>query len=776
MKTKQRRLAHRSVLFTGLEVGRAGGSVSVAQAPSGTFSERLMTIGWSFRSRRRHVATHMVPGVSKSASEVREAPAAPAGSLRWLPPRWRSFWRSPDDQPRWARPVLLGIAAFAALLYSWNIANVGYATFYPVAVKSMSVSWQAFVYGALDPGATVTIDKLAGSFLPQALSARVFGFHSWSLALPQVIEGVVSVLVMYRVVRRWAGPAAGLLAAGIFTLTPILASMFGHPMEDGMLTMCLVLAADAVQRAVAGARLRSLALAGVWVGIGFQAKMLEAWMVLPAFVVTYLVVAPAGWWRRLVQVTVAGAVMLAVSLSWVLLFAVTPAHDRPYADGSTNNSAFAMVFGYNGLDRFGVHVPGAAHSIVGGGGPSRAGQVPAGLLEQGTPGSRGPFGGGGPGALAGGWVKLFRGTYGTQVGWLYPLALLALALGLVRAGRAPRTDPFRGGLILWGGWLLTFGVVYSKMTLPHTAYVAALAPPLAALSAAGIVMSWKAYRDGTAVWALPAAITAEAAWSVYLSSRYPTFLPWLIWIATAVAAVSLAVLIAAKPRVQVRSAVLLGGMVAGVAAMVAVPGAWSASVLDPAYSGTSFDASAGPGGGISGRAVGAVPSPGKAGGGLPGGFPGGLPGGVIAPRGGRGAGVSMAGSDTLDAPERRLDTYLTKHRDGAEFVAATDSWRTAATYIMATGQAFMPMGGFSGEIPHPTLTEVRQLVNGGQLRYFLLGPSGTFSLAQLPGAVSATSTTSEVIAWVKASCTKVAAADYGDSASTGTVYRCSPSS
>ena len=186
------------------------------------------------------------------------------------------MWRSPDGQPPWARPALLAIAAVAALLYAWNIEQAGLAPFYSVAVKSMSVSWKAFIFGAFDPKATITIDKLAGSFLPQALSARIFGYSAWSLALPQVIEGVVSVLVMYRVVRRWAGVMPGLAAAGIFTLTPIAASMFGHSMEDGALTLCLILAADAYQRAVMEARLRSLVWAGVWVGIGFQAKMLEA--------------------------------------------------------------------------------------------------------------------------------------------------------------------------------------------------------------------------------------------------------------------------------------------------------------------------------------------------------------------------------------------------------------------------------------------------------------------------------------------------------------------
>src|SRR5580692_9706308 len=194
------------------------------------------------------------------------APESPPGTGR--PRRRWELWRSPAGQPGWARPALLAIAAVAAALYAWNITRAGLAPFYSVAVKSMSESWKAFFYGAFDPKATITIDKLAGSFLPQALSARLFGFHQWSLALPQVIEGVISVLVMYRVVRRWAGVTPGLLAALLFTLTPIAASMFGHSMEDGALTLCLVLAADACQQAVLGGKLRPLLWAAAWIGIG----------------------------------------------------------------------------------------------------------------------------------------------------------------------------------------------------------------------------------------------------------------------------------------------------------------------------------------------------------------------------------------------------------------------------------------------------------------------------------------------------------------------------
>jgi len=435
---------------------------------------------------------------------------------RWL------FWRSPPGQPGWARPCLLAIAVAAAVLYARNLPDAGFALFYSTAVKSMSESWKAFFYGAFDPAATITIDKLAGSFVPQALSARVFGFHPWSLALPQVIEGVIAVLVMYRVVRRWAGAVPGLLAAGIFAFTPVAASMFGHSMEDGFLTMCLVLAADSWQRAVLDARLRSLMWSGVWVGVGFQAKMLQAWVILPALALGYLLAAPARIRQRLWHLAAAGAVMLAVSLSWIPLYTLTPAGSRPYIDGSTNNSAAAMVFGYNGLERFDVRLPGAI-------------TVGPGVMA-----------GTGTGNWAGNAGQLFDNGLGPLISWLLPLALLALVAGLVAGRHASRADPVRAGFVMWGVWLVTFGAVLTEMgAVLHTAYVASLAPPVAALSGAGIVMFSRWFRAGDRRGLLlPLAVAAEVVWSARLWYFYPGFLPWALWaviVAGIIAVVALAV-------------------------------------------------------------------------------------------------------------------------------------------------------------------------------------------------------------------------------------------
>jgi 4-amino-4-deoxy-L-arabinose transferase-like glycosyltransferase len=632
-----------------------------------------------------------------------------------------------------------------------------------------------------------------------------------------VIEGVVAVLAMYRVVRRWAGVVPGLLAAAIFALTPIAASMFGHSMEDGALTMCLVLAADAYQRAVSEGRLRSLLMAGAWVGLGFQAKMLQAWMVLPALAVGYLVAAPAPLRRRLAHLGAAAAVMLAVSLSWIALYTFTPAADRPYVDGSTNNSAIAMVFGYNGVERFGISFPGAVTSgpgvtsatsgaiatpaggartgpgagstgpggtgagqsefpgASGGGAPgagagSTAAGTPGTAPDSGAPGGSGSFpgsggagrgfpsGGGAPGGSGGGfgtgWTKLLGGAYGTQAGWLYPLALLALVFGVAWTRRARRAQPagqVRGGFVMWGTWLATFGLIFSKMSMiPHTAYLSSLAPPLAALSGAGIVMFWRAYRaGGWRGWVLPLAVAAEVAWALFLWRGYGGFLPWARDLLAAAGAVAVVALVVARLSRRARARLVAVALGTGVAAMLAAPATWAASVLDVAYAGSSFNATAGPAGGTGG------------------------PGGGT---GGPGGGIGASATVTLTPAEQRLYDYVSAHRDGASYLMAVGSWETASPYILATGQEVMPLGGFSGTVPSPTLAAVKDLVRTGQLRFFLISGNGASGGAGFGGGGSTAAT---IDAWVRSACAAVPAADYAGSSATTTadsLYACATAS
>jgi 4-amino-4-deoxy-L-arabinose transferase-like glycosyltransferase len=526
--------------------------------------------------------------------------------------------------------------------------------------------------------------------------------------------------------------------------------------------------------------------------------MLQAWMVLPALAIGYLVAAPTGIRRRLWQLGVAGTVMLAVSLSWIALYTFTPARDRPYVDGSTDNSAAAMVFGYNGLERFGINVKGAIDSGPGvttgrgGGGsfpggdgrrggfpgtrgdgtgfPGTRGGSPGGRFEAsgtapgraassgtaaGSPLGAGPSPGGAGLTAAGssfgtGWTKLLGDEYGPEIGWLYPLALLALVFGLVWAGQYRRSREVRSGLVMWGVWLLTFGLIFSKMSaIPHAAYMSSLAPPLAALSAAGIVMFWRAYRaGGWRAWLLPAAVAAEVSWALFLWRDYSGFLPWARD-AMLVAGVA-AIVVMAAVRLSRRGRVVLvtAALTAGTAAMLAAPAAWAASVLDTKYGGSSFNAGAGPAGGFGGFGGGGVP-------------------------GGGGGGLGLGATTTLTGAEQRIYRYVRAHDDGAGYLMAVESWDEASPYILATGQEVLAMGGFSGSVPEPTLATVKELVRTGQLRFFLV--SGTGSGAGFGGAGRG-STSATIDSWVASACAQVPARDYGAAtaaAGTGTLYVCS---
>ncbi|MEY9872949.1 4-amino-4-deoxy-L-arabinose transferase-like glycosyltransferase [Streptacidiphilus sp. MAP12-33] len=750
-------------------------------------------------------------------------------------------WRSPADQPRYARPALLGITAFAALLFFWRIDQASFHGFYANAARSGSESWKAFVFGSFDPASTITLDKLPGFVWPQALSARIFGFHAWSVALPQAVEGVLAVLVLYKAVRQWAGANAALLTCGLFALTPVVAGLFRTSVEDPAFTLLLICAAEAAQRAATTGRLRTLLASGVFVGLAFQTKMLEAWAVLPALALVYLLAAPATLRRRLWHLAVAGVVTLAVSASWIALVTLTPAKDRPYVDGTTDNSAYSMVVGYNFLNRFsavGVNASdtGSVQAVRGGGGGGGAG-ARQGLGGAGGGGTGGggtgfagaPGFGGAPGtsgaaagaagaagassaqSLAaraavlgggggdGGWGKMFGSAITSQTGWLYPLAALSLLFGVVRRGRRPRTDRLRAGYLMWASWLAMFFLAFSAGSVGgHSYYMGVVATPLAALSGAGVVGMWREYRAGGRVaFVLPAAVAVSAAWAAWLAHPFPTFRPWAVPLAIAAAAVAVALLAVGRVPRLARPRLAAVGLAAGLLAVAVTPAAWATSVLG-----------GGPGGGAMASMMGSVgpAARGGKGGGFGGGFAGfGAAFGGGTQRGGRhdaggyaafggggrhagGAGGTggaggfggFSGSTTLTAAQRRLFDYVTSQDAGAHYLMATSSWSTASPYILATGKEVMPMGGFTGAVPSPTLATFQRLVTTHQLRFVLLGGgmgmgAGT---GAGPGSGSGAGRTQggAVQDWVRQSCGVVPASAYGGTSDTGrnaqTLYSC----
>ncbi|WP_272497911.1 glycosyltransferase family 39 protein [Actinomadura terrae] len=658
-----------------------------------------------------------------------QSPAVTSGPARREGARHvRRLVLGPPDDPRWARPALWALLVAAAVLYGWGLSESGYAnSYYSAAVRSGTQSWKAFFFGSLDAGSFITVDKPPMALWVMGLFARVMGFGTWSLLLPQVIEGVAAVAVLYAAVRRAFGPAAAVLAAAALTLTPITVAINRDNNPDTLLVLLLVSAAWACQRAVEGGRVRFLLLAAFLVGCGFNTKMLQAFLVVPAFALAYLVAGRAGALRRAVHLGAAGAVLAVASLWWTLVVDALPADRRPFVGGSGDGTMWDLIVGYNGLGRvFGVD------------GERAGGRAGAGAAFGGEPGAG----------------RLFGDLTGGQISWLVPLAVLACAAGLVLLRGRPRTDPERAALLLWGGWLAVHCVVFSfAKGLFHPYYSTAMAPAIAALVGGGGVLLVRAYRRSAAwAWVLPAGVAATGAWAFVLLDRTPSWHPWLRWTVAAATVLAVAGLAAGRASRRAGLPAIVAGLVLALAAGLSGPGAFAVSTASGRTNGS--DPMAGPArkgrGGLPAAlptrrgAPGGVP-PGRA----PEGFPrppgGMLPGGAGGP-GGPGGGVS---------PE--MTGYLMRNQGSATWLVAVPSGLEASALILRTGRPVMAMGGFTGRDPAITVAKLRRHVEEGRLRYVLVGGGGV-----LPDLGSA-----EVTAWVERNGTPVGPREYGGAAASG---------
>jgi 4-amino-4-deoxy-L-arabinose transferase-like glycosyltransferase len=567
---------------------------------------------------------------------------------------WR-FWRSPPDQPAWARPALLAVAALACLTYAWGADSVQLHPYYGAAARSMSESWHDFFFGAFDPAGTVTVDKLPGALWPQALALRVFGFHRWAVVLPQIVAGVLTVLVLYRAVRRLAGPAAAVVAAVALAAIPVSVTVNRGNVADSLLILLTVLAADATSAALVSGRRRSLLLAGVWVGLAFQVKMVQAWLILPALALAYMVAAPGRPRVRARELALAGAVTVVVSLSWMTVVSLVPAGERPYVDGTRNNSVFSQVFSYNGLARLGLG------SILGSP-PQRAAFVVKRLEESTTNAVA---------TVAPSWHRLLSGLLGRGDGWLLPAALFGAVGALLERRGRPRGDPLRACVLLWGTWLLVLFGFFSGGDYVNSYYVAALSPATAALCGVGVAVFMRHRQSAPARVTLAAAVLACAGYGAYLLSGGSGVPDWLLPLALCLgAAGALGALLAHPLRTQRRSADLITGLILA----CALPAAVVTSAL------------------MVTRNVGPFTAPYQAGSaGLTSGYP---------PEQQQATGVV----------ERFASNY------GTPLPFAITSSALAGPYIFATGNEILPIGGYWGGAPVPTLGQLQRFLAARELR------------------------------------------------------------
>ncbi len=576
--------------------------------------------------------------------------AAPPGQSD--PPARRGplarFIRGRETDAAWVRPALLTLLTLTAILYLWDLGASGWAnSFYSATVQAGTKSWKAFFFGSSDSSNFITVDKPPASLWVMEISARIFGVNSWSILVPQALEGVATVGLVYLTVRRWFTAQAALLAGVVLALTPVAAMMFRFNNPDALLALLLTGSMYALVRGLEKAQTKWLVLAGTLVGFGFLTKMLQAFLIIPALAIVYLLAAPTGWWRRVWQVVVMGLSTLVAAGWWVAAVVLTPAADRPYIGGSQNNSILNLIFGYNGFGRLTGSESG---SVVGGGGTGSAGQW-------------GPTG----------FTRLFNSSFGDMASWLLPGALLMGAALLVFTLRARRTDRERAALLLWGGTLVGIGLTISLgQGIIHPYYTVALGPPLAGLVGISAMALWQRRSRWMGRLCLAAGLLASCVWIYVLLDRTPTWFPFLRFFVLTVGILG-ALAILALPWLR-HTPKLAAGLVAGLGL--------SAALLAPLFS-TIATASTP----HSGAIPSVTPTP-TGGGGFGGGFPGGgFPGGGFP--GGRariGAGGGFpafggAGAGTRGGAPSGLPTF----------------GRTGGTGTGGTGTGGVaPGGGFPG--------------------------------------------------------------------------------
>ncbi|GAA1390073.1 hypothetical protein GCM10009599_06020 [Luteococcus peritonei] len=678
-----------------------------------------------------------------------------------------------------------------AALYIIGLSASGYAnSFYSAAAQAGSTSWKAWFFGALDGGNAITVDKPPAALWVMGLSVRLFGLSSWSILVPEALMGVASVAVLFSTIRRsLAGTPDGglrptrlahraaLFGAATLALTPAATLMFRFNNPDALLVLLEVCAAWFVVRASQTASRKHLALAGVMIGLGFLTKMLQAFVVLPAFVVAYAVAAPTTWRRKVVDLLVALAATVA-SFGWyVAVFSLVPASWRPYMGGSQNNSLLELAFGYNGLGRI-------------------TGEETGGLGNGGFSSGVGPF-------------RLFQSVSGGMISWLVPAALLLCLTAFAVLGRSawhnlrPATSPtgynstpatqVGGAMLVWLGWLLVTGTVFSFMGgIYHDYYVVALAPAIAGAVATGAAVLWHRRDLLTARIGLAVATSATGVWAVLLLMRAGgawTTLGVVVVVGATLAALGL--LFADRlPEAVTRTALVLA-----VFSALAGPASYSINTAQTAHTGsivTAGPVSGGMGGGAGGpgggRGGGQPPAgmgqaPGTTGNGTTGNGTGststgtsqtgtgstqtgsttqggsstqtgtsqtgtsqtGAPGGTS--RGG-GAGGLLGGASVSD----ELKALLLSDADAYTWVAATTGAQNAASYQLATEQPVIALGGFNGTDPAPTLEQFKALVAQGKVHWFIGGSvgmggqasSGSDDAAQIAEWVAATFTAQTV--------------------------------
>ncbi|MDR7002120.1 glycosyltransferase family 39 protein [Neobacillus niacini] len=656
--------------------------------------------------------------------------------------------RDQPGSPPWERPALMTLLVLTAIAYIWGLGQSGWSnSFYSAAVQAGTKSWKAFFFGSIDASNFITVDKPPASLWIMELSARIFGLNSWSMLVPEALMGVACVWVLFLTIRRWFGAGAALIAGTVLAMTPVAALMFRFNNPDALLVLLLTASAYAFTRALEEGKTKWLVWASIFIGFGFLTKMMAAFLIIPVFVVLYLLFAPVSVRRRIVQMVISAISVVVSAGWWVAIVQLIPAANRPYIGSSQKNSILDLIFGYNGVGRLTGNESGMSR-------PKASSDMVNQAANMGRPG--GGLGGSFSGST--GLTRLFNSEMGDQISWLIPAALILLIVSVWLVRRNWKSDRTVPAMLLWAGTFFVTGIVFSfSQGTIHPYYTVALAPSIGAIIGIGVEVLWTRREQLAARLGLTATIAATAVWSYVLLDRASTWYPWL---RISILMIGVVAAIAMMMAPKLGRNLLVGAAAAGLTACLAGPFAYTVQTIATPHTGS-------------------MPSAGPAtnGDGFPGnqnGFPGNFQGGPMPPGsnssnsttgqsgnssfGGQmppgnnstnsssgqsgnsglngqmppGANSSAGGSGNFKqgvfndnaTPGKNIVKLLKKDASKYTWVAATVGSQSSAPYQLATDKPIMDIGGFNGSDPSPTLAQFKQYVSEGKIHYYINGGRG----------------------------------------------------
>jgi 4-amino-4-deoxy-L-arabinose transferase-like glycosyltransferase len=602
---------------------------------------------------------------------------------------------------KWHYLGLSAILLVSIILNFYKLGQEGYGNlYYSVAVKSMLVSWHNFFFNSFDPKGFITIDKPPVGFWFQTLSAYLFGFKGWSLYFPQALAGVLSVALLYHLVARVFGPGSGLLSALFLALTPIVVATDRTNEVDSMLMFVTLIATWAISKTTEQNPLKWLLFAFFLVGVGFNIKMMEAFLVLPAFYLFYLLSAKLTWLQKIAHLLCATVVLAVVSFSWSVIVDSIPPDQRPYVGSTQNNSMIELAIGYNGINRLigqqhGIHgnswsqqgqyadsqlgekvvrqnaVPNYHSSIGNGHNPH---------IEQNMPSKGGNHFFIGRHTRKLGILRLFiTPQLVEQLSWLLPGVLISVVSLLWGSRFRAPLGRKRQMVIFWTVWVLTMFIFFSHIAnMLNSYYMVMLAPGIAALAGVGFKEMWEQWntKDKKGAWFLPLALVCNAAFEILVVWMNPTLrTPLSLAIIVLALLALICLLFIQKLKDTGKRGISIIAVLAGVLALVTAPTVWAMSPIQ--YGGS-----------------------------------------VTKPYAGPELKTQRAWNEKTSSP--KLENYLKANYREGTFLAATLDATSAAPILLDTNLPVMAMGGFKGSDPALTVGKLQKMANEGQIRYFLL--------------------------------------------------------